>query len=80
MKAVFPQSIDSDHCSNGFRGLDGASPLHVDDVVKTEVKIASVINADAGKAVEAVGNIIHEGIPVIGGLLRFPLPRPLHRL
>ena len=45
--------------------LDGASPLHVGDVVTTEAKIASVINTDAGKAVKVIGNIIHEGKPVI---------------
>jgi len=38
MKAIFPQSIDSDflnfvHLSNGFRMLDGASPPHIGDVV-----------------------------------------------
>ena len=70
MKAIFPQSIDGDllnlvHLSNGFRMLDGASPLHVGDVVKTEAKIASVINTDAGKAVKVIGNILHEGKPVI---------------
>jgi len=70
MKAIFPQSIDGDllnlvHLSNGFRMLDDASPLHVGDVVKTEAKIASVINTDAGKAVKVIGNIIHEGKPVI---------------
>lgn len=70
MKAIFPQSIDGDllnlvHLSNGFRMLDGASPLHVGDVVKTEAKIASVINIDAGKSVKVIGNIIHEGKPVI---------------
>jgi hypothetical protein len=68
MKAIFPQSIDGDllnlvHLSNGFRMLDGASPLHVGDVVTTEAKIASVINTDAGKAVKVIGNIIHEGSP-----------------
>ena len=70
MKAISPQSIDGDHLnlvhlSNGFRMLDGASPLRVGDVVKTEAKIASNINTDAGKAVEVIGNVIHEGKPVI---------------
>ena len=70
MKAIFPQSIDGDllnlvHLSNGFRMLDGTSPLHVGDVVTTEAKIASVINTDAGKAVKVIGNIIHERKPVI---------------
>jgi len=68
MKAIFPQPIDGDlldlvHLSNGFRMLGGASPLHVGDIVKTEAKIASVINTDAGKVVEVIGNIIHEGNP-----------------
>jgi hypothetical protein len=70
MKAIFPQSIDGDllnlvHLSNGFRMVDGASPLHVGDIVTTEAKIASVINTDAGKAVKVIGNIIHGGEPVI---------------
>ena len=70
MKAIFPQSIDGDllnlvHLSNGFRMLEDAPPLHVGDVVTTEAKIASVINTDAGKAVKVIGNIIHEGRPVI---------------
>ena len=45
--------------------LDGASPLHVGDVVTTEAKVTSVINTDAGKTVRVIGNIIHEGKPVI---------------
>ncbi|KAF9648674.1 fatty acid synthase [Thelephora ganbajun] len=70
MKAIFPQSIDGDllnlvYLSNGFCMLDGASPLHVGDVVTTEAKVASVINTDAGKAVKVIGNIVHEGKPVI---------------
>ena len=70
MKAIFPQSIDGDllnlvHLSNGFHMLNCASPLHVGDVVTTEAKIASVINTDVGKAVKVIGNIIHEGKPVI---------------
>jgi fatty acid synthase subunit beta len=41
------------------------SPLHIGDIVKTEVKTTSVINTNAGKAVKVIGNIIHEGNPVI---------------
>ena len=45
--------------------VDGASPLHVGDVVTTEAKITSVINTDAGKAVKVIDNIIHQGEPGI---------------
>jgi len=70
MKAIFPQSIDDDlpnlvHLSNGFHMLDDASPLHVGDVVTAEAKIASVIDTDAGKAVKVIGNVIHEGKPIV---------------
>ena len=68
MKIILPQPIDGDllnlvHLSSIFRMLDGASPLHVDNVVTTEVKIASVIDTDVGKTVKVIGNIIHEGMP-----------------
>jgi len=61
MKAIFPQSIDGDllnlvHLSNGF---------HMLDVVTAEAKIASVIDTDADKAIKVIGNIIHEGKPIV---------------
>ncbi|KAF9643908.1 hypothetical protein BDM02DRAFT_3219125 [Thelephora ganbajun] len=67
--AISPQSTDGDllnlvHLSNGFRMSDGASPLHVGDVVTNEAKVAFVINTDAGKAVKATGYIVHERKPV----------------
>ena len=67
MKVIFPQPIDGDllnlvHLSNVFRMLDMPSP-HVGGVVMTEAKTASIINADAGKAVEVTCNIIHDGRP-----------------
>lgn len=70
MKSVFPASIDGDllklvHLSNGFRLLPGATPLKAGDVCKSEGRIVSVVNTDAGKSVRVKGNIIRDGKPVI---------------
>ena len=70
MKAIFPQSIDGDlfnlvHLLNGFRMIDSLPLMLVMDVVTSGAKIVSVINADAGKAVRVIGNIVHEGSSVI---------------
>ncbi|KAI0077780.1 fatty acid synthase [Panus rudis PR-1116 ss-1] len=70
MKAVFPSSIDGDllklvHLSNGFRLLEGATPLKAGDVCKAEGRIVSVINTDAGKAVKVKGHIIRDGKRVV---------------
>ena len=46
--------------------VDSASPLRAGDVVTTEAKTASVINTGAGKAVNAIGTIMHLGQPVVG--------------
>ena len=64
IRKQFPRSIDGDllnliHLSNGYRMLDGPSPLHIGDIV----------NTDAGKAVEVIGNIIHGGSPLSKSLL-----------
>ena len=39
-------------------------PLHVGDLMMTGAKVASIINTDAGRVVEVVGDIIHEGKPI----------------
>ena len=53
------------HPSNGFLMLDGVSHLRINDVVKTEAKIASVTNTNSGKAVNVIGTIIQDEEPVI---------------
>ena len=70
MKAIFPASIDGDllklvHLSNGFRLLHGAEPLKAGDVVKSEARIVSVANTDAGKAVKVRGFVTRDGQNVI---------------
>ncbi|KZT01368.1 fatty acid synthase [Laetiporus sulphureus 93-53] len=70
MKAIFPASIDGDilklvHLSNGFRMVDGASPLKAGDVCKAEARIVSVINSDAGKTVKVKGFVMRNDQPVI---------------
>ncbi|PCH42040.1 fatty acid synthase [Wolfiporia cocos MD-104 SS10] len=70
MKAIFPSSIDGDllklvHLSNGFRIVDGTSPLQAGDVCKAEARIVSVTNSDAGKTVKVKGFVMREGQPVI---------------
>ncbi|KAF9642185.1 hypothetical protein BDM02DRAFT_3245230 [Thelephora ganbajun] len=69
VSAISPQSTDGNllnlvHLSNGFHMSDGASPLHVGDVVTNEVKVTFVISTDTGKAVKATGYIVHERKPV----------------
>ena len=54
MKSIFPSAIDGDflklvHLSNGFRMMEGASPLRAGDVCRAEARIVSVINASEGK-------------------------------
>lgn len=70
MKSIFPASIDGDllklvHLSNGFRMIDGASPLRVGDKCFSEARIVSVINANEGKTVKVKGHVICKGKPVI---------------
>lgn len=70
MKAIFPKSVDGDllklvHLSNGFKMVEGASPLHVGDICKAEARIASVINSDSGKTVKVSGFVLRDGKPVI---------------
>jgi fatty acid synthase subunit alpha len=70
MRAIFPKSVDGDllklvHLSNGFKMVEGATPLHVGDVCKAEARIASVINGDSGKTVKVVGFVLRDDKPVI---------------
>ncbi|TFK33214.1 fatty acid synthase [Crucibulum laeve] len=70
MKSIFPASIDGDllklvHLSNGFRMVEGAKPLQVDDVCKAEARIISVVNASEGKIVKVKGYVYRDTQPVI---------------
>ncbi|KAF8907276.1 fatty acid synthase [Gymnopilus junonius] len=70
MKSIFPAAIDGDllklvHLSNGFRIVDGASPLAVGDICKAEASIISVINAPEGKIVKVKGYVYRQGQRVI---------------
>lgn len=70
MKSIFPSDIDGDllklvHLSNGFRMVDGATPLRAGDVCKAEAKISSVTNANEGKIVKVQGYVYRNGKPVI---------------
>ena len=60
IQAIFPGSIDGDllrlvHLSNEFKAIPGARPLEAGDVCKSEARISSVLNTDAGKAVKVIG-------------------------
>lgn len=70
MKGIFPQTIDGDllklvHLSNGFRLVNGASPLKAGDVCKAEARVVSVTNTDAGKTVKVKGFVSRDDQPVI---------------
>ena len=70
MKSIFPAAIDSDllklvQLSNGFRMVDGARPLAVDDVCKAEARIISVVNASEGKIVKVKGFVYRQGQHII---------------
>ncbi|KAF7326259.1 Fatty acid synthase [Mycena kentingensis (nom. inval.)] len=70
MKSIFPAAIDGDllrvvHLSNGFRVVEGATPLCAGDVCKAEANIVSISNTDAGKVVKVEGHVIRAGKPVI---------------
>lgn len=70
MKSIFPSAIDGDllrlvHLSNGFKLVDGAQPLKVGDVCKSEAQIVSVTNANEGKTVKVRGHVYRDGKPVI---------------
>ena len=60
MKAIFPSPVNCDllklvHLSNGFRLLEGATPLKAGDVCKAEARIIAISNSDAGKTVKVKG-------------------------
>jgi hypothetical protein len=60
MKSIFPSAIDGDllrlvHLSNGFKIVEGATPLEAGDRCKAKARISSVINTDAGKVVKIKG-------------------------
>lgn len=70
MKAIFPDAIDGDllklvHLSNGFRMVDGASPLAVGDRCSAEARVVSVVNSDSGKTVKVKGFVVRDGKPVV---------------
>lgn len=70
MRAIFPKSVDGDllklvHLSNGFRMVEGATPLHAGDVCHAEARIVSVINSDSGKTVKVTGFVLRDDKPVI---------------
>ncbi|KAF7311393.1 Fatty acid synthase subunit alpha [Mycena kentingensis (nom. inval.)] len=70
MKSIFPAAIDGDllhlvHLSNGFRMVEGATPLCAGDVCKAEANIVSVANTDAGKVVKVKGHVLRADKPVI---------------
>jgi fatty acid synthase subunit alpha len=70
MRAIFPSAIDGDllklvHLLNGFRMMEGATPLKVGDVCKAEARIVSVTNANEGKIVKVKGHVYRAGQPVI---------------
>lgn len=53
------------HLSNEFKVIPGASPLLVGDVCKSQARISSVLNTDAGKAVKVTGHVLRDGKPII---------------
>lgn len=70
MKAIFPDAIDGDllklvHLSNGFRMVDGATPLTVGDKCNAEARVVSVVNSDSGKTVKVKGHVMRDGKPVV---------------
>ncbi|KAF5337910.1 hypothetical protein D9758_013124 [Tetrapyrgos nigripes] len=70
IKAIFPTAIDGDilklvHLSNSFRMVKGAQPLKVGDVCRSEGKIVSVVNGNAGKIVRVKGHVIRDNAKVV---------------
>lgn len=70
IQAIFPESIDGDllklvHLSNEFKMVPGATPLLAGDVCKSQARISSVSNTDAGKSVKVTGFVMRDGKPVI---------------
>ena len=76
MKSIFPAATDGDllhlvHLSNGFRMVDGAKPLQVGDVCKSEARIVSVVNSNENKIVKVKGFVYRHAQPVIEVVLSF---------
>jgi len=70
MQALFPASINGDllklvHLNNGFKMIEGASPLMVGDVCKSEARMISVVNAPEGKIVKVKGHLYRDGQPIM---------------
>ena len=62
MKSICPSAIDGDLLklvpwSNGFRMMEGASPLQAGDVCRAEAHIVSVTNTNEGKIVKVKGYV-----------------------
>ncbi|KAJ9060861.1 fatty acid synthase alpha subunit Lsd1 [Entomophthora muscae] len=70
IKAIFPKFIDGDllklvHLSNGFKMVEGASPLQSGDVVDTHARLAAVVNTASGKMVHVKANVKRDGNDVM---------------
>ncbi|MCJ1378643.1 beta subunit of fatty acid synthetase [Xylographa soralifera] len=70
MKPLFAREIDCDilklvHLSNGFKMMDGASPIEEGDVLNTITRVVTLVNQNAGKLVKVEGHIFKDGKPVI---------------
>jgi fatty acid synthase subunit alpha len=70
MKSIFPAAIDGDllklvHLSNGFKVVEGSTPLQAGDVCRAEAELVSVINANEGKIVKVKGFVIRGSTPVV---------------
>ncbi|KAI0243885.1 fatty acid synthase alpha subunit Lsd1, partial [Massospora cicadina] len=66
IKAIFPKFIGGDllklvHLSNGFKMVEGASPLQSGDAVDTHARLAAVINNASGKLVHVKATVRREG-------------------
>ncbi|MCJ1389647.1 beta subunit of fatty acid synthetase [Xylographa bjoerkii] len=70
MKPLFAREIDCDilklvHLSNGFKMMDGASPIEEGDILSTITSVVTLVNQNAGKLVKVEGHIFKAGQPVI---------------
>ena len=70
MKPLFAREIDCDilklvHLSNGFKMMDGASPIEEGDALNTITRVVTLVNQTAGKLVKVEGHIFKDGQPVI---------------
>ena len=70
MKPLFAKEIDCDilklvHLSNGFKMMDGSSPIQEGDLLSTITRVVSLINQNAGKLVKVEGHIFKDGRPMI---------------